>query len=155
MHSIESTVQELMGWGIKKISFLRLVNQGYASKNFNALHLDSNNWEILNKIFLRIEERESINTKIRFGVPFSNIKNSKPLKCNAGHSKLIIRYDGVVLPCEAFKGTSDTNFIFGNIYQNKLADLLRTGQQCFALNNLKQLTSSIESCPAQLMCQTI
>jgi radical SAM protein with 4Fe4S-binding SPASM domain len=88
--------------------------------------------------------------KLRFGIPFSGLFHQK-LACNAGISKLIIRYDGVVLPCEAFKCARFDNFKLGHIHTDSLSEMLVYGKFHRQMNFLKdEAESYLESCPAQI-----
>jgi radical SAM protein with 4Fe4S-binding SPASM domain len=139
--SLESTVQDLICLGVKRVSFLRIVYQGYARQNKEILLMNDNDHRKL---------REFTNEKIRFGIPFSGIME-KPQICNAGMSKLIIRYDGKVLPCEAFKDCLKSEFILGDIYNLILKDILLESVSHSKLTSLRDLICAGEPCPAQLL----
>ncbi len=150
LRTLETTVNDLTEWGVERISFLRIVYQGYARDHLSSLHLDSDDIENLKRIFRNLCEFKNGDITLRFGIPFSGVIE-KPRHCNAGCNKLIIRYDGKVLPCEAFKDTGNSDFILGNIRENTLKELLYYGINFSALNKLKNEVCTFEPCPAQLL----
>lgn len=154
LSSLESTVIDLIEWGVAQISFLRIVYQGYAKDNINDLYLDMNDMKNLESIFNRLLIYNNEKTRLRFGIPFSGILK-KPLKCNAGQNKLIVRYDGNVLPCEGFKDSKDAQFILGDIKHNTLKELLIQGHKLTSLIDLKKKIFHCETCPAQLIGMNI
>lgn len=150
LSSIEKSVEDFLDWGIERVSFLRLVAQGYARKNKGKLLLDENENERLKNIFAILSNKYDGHNKVRLGIPFSGLVES-PRPCNAGDSKLIIRYDGKVLPCEAFKDECFNNFILGDIRNDLLKDMLNSASSNYDLISLKSLITPIETCPAQLL----
>lgn len=138
---------------VDKISFLRLVLQGRAKHNSDRVALTDQEYESVNYILRGLEGNGEID--IRRGIPLSSKEEGK--KCNAGTSKLIIRYDGAVFPCEAFKyiyALNNGSFIspdninvtpLKEIYKNSaFLKSLRGEIIDFNLNN-----GSCEMCPAQ------
>lgn len=151
---IEQTVDTLVTWGVDQVSFLRLVPQGYAHKNRDQLVFNKTEIEIFTSLISKLNTKDFGKTTMRFGIPFS--KDLKvQMKCNAGESKLIVRYDGKVLPCEAFKDTRFEDYILGDIYTDKLFQIMDIGSSHEALNCSKNKTSSCETCPAQVEYQSI
>lgn len=86
---------------IKNVSILNFVPQGRGRINKEQLMLSA---EELKEFATIIEKgRKNFSGRIRIGIPLlGNIKHL----CTAGTEKLDIRYDGVVLPCPAFKEIS-------------------------------------------------
>ena len=82
----------------KSLSILNFVPQGRGEQNKDKLLL--NDKEMQEFITIYNQAEESFNGTIRVGIPL--IKSDNHL-CTAGLSKLIIKYDGTVLPCPAFK----------------------------------------------------
>jgi len=154
LHEIEQTIDDLVQWGVNQVSFLRLVPQGYAYQNKKELVFDNNDIEYFSSLIERLNNKDYGKTTMRFGIPFSHELKQK-LKCHAAESKLIIRYDGKVLPCEAFKDARFSEYILGDIYNNKLIDLLKIGKTHKALNRLKGKICFCESCPAQVQYKAI
>lgn len=151
LDSIESSVADLCRWGIDQVSFLRLVPQGKAELNTSELVLNWDQTCRLKSIMHKLSHVNLGSTKLRFGIPFSGFIDEK-LPCNAGVSKLIIRYDGAVLPCEAFKCAPFEAFKVGDIRTNSLREMLATGTCHQQLTALKEKTQfCLESCPAQIL----
>lgn len=84
--------------GFKSISILNFVPQGRGFDNKEELVLS--NEELEDFISIYNKNKENFNGNIRVGI--HSLNNDKHL-CNAGLSKLVIKYDGTVLPCAAFK----------------------------------------------------
>ena len=101
-------------------------------------------------IFLRLTSKIQDTPKLRIGIPFSGVID-QPKICNAGESKLIIRYDGKVLPCEAFKDEQFSEFILGDIRHDSLEDILKQTSSYLSLRSLKKNLTGLETCPAQLL----
>lgn len=85
--------------GISRISFLRLVVQGRALDNQERLLLGES--EIEDAKQLMTAGSKKYNKTIRQGIPLGNC--AKRVNCMTGITKLDVRYDGKVYPCEAFK----------------------------------------------------
>lgn len=83
---------------IKNLSILNFVPQGRGKNNSQSLGLNSEEMEEFKKIYEA--NYKKFNGNIRIGIPL--IKNDIHL-CTAGFDKLVIKYDGTVLPCPAFK----------------------------------------------------
>ena len=83
---------------IKNLSLLNFVPQGRGEINKEELMMNED--EILE--FASIYERckDSFNGVLRVGIP---LLSDDKHKCTAGLDKLVIKYDGIVLPCPAFK----------------------------------------------------
>lgn len=134
---IDKVIEYCENTGVNKISFLKLVLQGRALDNKDELYINNNETNnFRNKILSYISDNK-LKVNMRLGTPLSGIKRFN--RCSAGCEKIVIRYDGDVLPCETFKYL---NFIeiegdvitpdniykdgFLNIYKNsKLLNYLR------------------------------
>lgn len=91
-------IEMLNTLNIKNLSILNFVPQGRGLKNSDSLQLSTEELEEFKKIY---EEQVKIfNGHIRVGIPL--LQDNKHL-CTAGFDKLVIKYDGTVLPCPAFK----------------------------------------------------
>lgn len=82
----------------KSLSILNFVPQGRGKINKDKLLMSDEEMQEFIEIYNQAEQQ--FNGKIRIGIPL--IKNDNHL-CTAGLSKLVIKYDGTVLPCPAFK----------------------------------------------------
>ncbi len=96
---IPEVVNLCVDLGVTQLSFLRLVAQGRALENLNQVLLDREELETAKRLMKEAAGRQDI--KIRLGVPFRD--GAKRVNCLTGISKLDVRYDGKVYPCEAFK----------------------------------------------------
>ena len=107
--------------GISELRILRFVPQGRRRENRKNLEL--NNEELIS-FLTDVQKIKSQTTKIKIGIPLT--KENQHL-CAAGNDKLLIRFDGQILPCPAFKdieiSTLQKNgFDTINVYKN-LTDL--------------------------------
>lgn len=150
LSTIESSLADFKEWKVDEVSFLRLVPQGYASENARVLLLRENDQEELSRKFVFLSGCDWGNTRLRFGVPFAGLVG-QPKRCNAGETKLIIRYDGKVLPCEAFKDSHSQQFLLGDIREDTLESMLRYGVSLRELKELKLHLPIGETCPAQML----
>ena len=147
LFNLEKTVEDLASWGVKQVSFLRLVPQGYARSFSDKLLLSNEETEILKNTFFRISQKTYHGMTLRFGIPFSGLV-CKAKTCTAGEKKLIVRYDGKVLPCEAFKDDCLGAYVLGDIRTDSLADILKKAASSNLLHKLKSQVG-VETCPAQ------
>lgn len=83
---------------VPSISILNFVPQGRGRINKEELMLSDS--EMREFAVILENERKNFSGNIRVGIPL--LRNVQHL-CTAGTEKLDIRYDGVVLPCPAFK----------------------------------------------------
>lgn len=83
---------------INNLSVLNFVPQGRGSDNVKDLMLTSEEMAVFKDIYN--EGLKLFNGKIRIGIP---LIGSDTHLCTAGLDKLVIKYDGTVLPCPAFK----------------------------------------------------
>lgn len=81
---------------IKQISILNFVPQGRGFINQKELQLSQEEIEE----FINIYKQSRFNGHIRVGIPL--LSKDEHL-CTAGLDKMVIKYDGTVLPCPAFK----------------------------------------------------
>lgn len=119
---------------IDRISILKFVPQGRGRKNKQELALsDIELKEFCENIQLL---RKKYKTNIRLGIPIT--KENQHL-CTAGHDKLSIRHDGMVLPCVAFKEMDSKELM--RIFKRKGIDF-----KTFSIKNrLDMLISNSES----------
>lgn len=83
---------------IKNLSILNFVPQGRGEENEKKLMLSKEEMAEFKQIY--DSNCHKFNGKVRIGIPL--ISNDNHL-CTAGFDKLVIKYDGTVLPCPAFK----------------------------------------------------
>ncbi|WP_027358607.1 radical SAM protein [Desulforegula conservatrix] len=151
--SLKETIHDLDSMGVKKVSLLRLVPQGYAKQNHDKIWIDSNQAKELEKELIKLADTKFNKTDLRFGIPFSGTIN-QPKICNAADSKLVVRYDGKVLPCEAFKDEDlSDNYVLGDVLNSSLSKIYGEKKLCIELSKFRSLIHSnkcSETCPAQL-----
>lgn len=133
---ISSVVSRCEELGLKKVSFLRLVMQGRAKQNRSLTELSQNQLTQLVEELkaLKIEKASTI----RLGIPFSQNKFACS-SCHAGSSKISIRYDGVVYPCEAFKNDEPKGIMSATpegIYDKRFADIYRDSEYLIQVRKL-------------------
>lgn len=152
LSELEETLNIVASWGVERVSFLRLVLQGNALHHVNQLRLDEKGSNILHALGRKLEDEPEKKHQIRFGVPFSGYI-SHQRKCTAGKSKLLIRYDGKILPCEAFKDKNFEKFVLGDIRNTSLLEALAKGTSHHPLSEAKKMVIERggESCPAQFL----
>lgn len=83
---------------IDKVSILKFVPQGRGKENQSDLQLSIDELRTFCENVDNLRSKYKIN--IRMGIPLTNESDHL---CTAGCDKFAIRYDGVVLPCVAFK----------------------------------------------------
>lgn len=96
-HQIPEVLSKLYSMGVSNVSILRLVPQGRVLENKDLVVLKDEEQAELKQILDLC--KESFKGRIRLGLPLS----SKRVFCGTGTSKVVVRYDGYVFPCEAFK----------------------------------------------------
>lgn len=108
--------------GVSRISFLRMVKHGRVLENKEMTCLTDEEMNQAKVMIRTIIKDKAIS--IRFGIPFSDCMRRK--SCMTGTSKLNIRYDGLVYPCEAFKNDLPEDFVAirpESVYMKSLKDI--------------------------------
>lgn len=137
--------------GVSRVSFLRFVPQGRGLSNIHNLLLNEN--EMKEARLLMSECVANSNVGIRLGIPFSDCSNRTD--CQTGTEKLVVRYDGNVYPCEAFKNEFSCNMIHSmpdNVKHNKLRDIYTDSaflQEVREANKVFQCLNTCETCVNQ------
>lgn len=124
VEQIPDIISQCTNLGVKRVSLLRMVMQGRAKQNMTMTNLLNDHLLNLKEYIQTIQDNTSIS--IRMGIPLSG--NLSKLKCTTGISKLNIRYDGNVYPCEAFKNNEPLGFSQfhpDNIYEKRLIDIYK------------------------------
>lgn len=96
-HEIKDIIELAEIAEAKQISILRFIPQGRGNENAERLMLSDSELKSFIKEVINIK---STTVRIRMGIPLTEEDNHL---CTAGYQKLIIKYDGTVLPCPAFK----------------------------------------------------
>lgn len=115
--------------GIKNISILNFVPQGRGRENQEELMLNQEELKEFSDILNKAKEQYS--GKIRIGIPLNGRISHL---CTAGTEKLVIKYDGTIRPCPAFKELSvDTMKKYGielhSIYEDLEKVVIHSGRR--------------------------
>ena len=146
--SLAATARELLRLGARKISFLRLVLQGHAAANSEALCLYGDLEAELRSQAAELMAEAGWRERYRFGVPFSGLCGGGG-QCTAGVSKLIMRWDGTFFPCEAFKECGRRAFRLGSVHEDDVPIIYSRALRNSSLASLKGQIEGTEPCPAQ------
>ena len=139
---------------IDQISFLRLIAHGRAKENVKELLLSEQENNDLKKKLIYLQNQHPF---IRVGIPLGLNDSSK---CNAGKTKLYIKFDGSVLGCEAFKYIDlfhqKIKIIPDNIHIRRVDEILGKSEylnqeELFITSHLTDCNygECIENCPVQ------
>lgn len=124
VEQIPDIIRQCENLGVKQVSLLRMVMQGRAKQNVVMTGLFNDQLFNLKEYIQTTQGNSSIS--IRMGIPLSG--SVSKLKCTTGISKLNVRYDGNVYPCEAFKNNEPhgfSRFLPDNIYEKRLIDIYK------------------------------
>ena len=121
---IPETLMKLYAMGVSNISLLRLVPQGRVEKNEDSVVLSEDEEMEVKAMLLELSQRYE-KTKLRLGKPY---RTGKYVSCNTGTVRLVVRYDGFVFPCGAFKdGMEEYHGCKpDNVKEKRLADIYET-----------------------------
>lgn len=139
--------------GVSRVSFLRFVAQGRGFDNKKDLLLSEEELVETRNLMNKCEMNNVAG--VRLGIPFQDC--AKRVNCMTSISKLNIRYDGNVYPCEAFK--NDQPFFIShaqadNVYENRLRDIYANSvylQQIREMLEKYQACETCETCLAQFL----
>lgn len=81
-----------------QLSILNFVPQGRGKENERILSLNEEEFQEFMQIYEKCKKQ--FDGILRVGIPLQGVDSHK---CTAGYDKLVIKYDGTVLPCPAFK----------------------------------------------------
>jgi len=126
--------------GVKKVSVLRFVPQGRGKINEKILKLGSSEIMHLRNILVNLTESDNY---VRVGSPFNPFLLSKQHKCTAGCTRMTIRYDGFVFPCEALKFVSE-NFNDNNVRRYSMKEIWENSQIFQLARNFQNLINKSE-----------
>lgn len=131
--------------GISRVSFLRFVPQGRGLDNQQDILLDK---EGLSKAKSMMDECVKKNaSNIRIGIPFSSYNNRT--NCLTGTDKLVVRYDGNVYPCEAFKNEfycDQVQFSPDNVNETRLGVVYSSSEFLYEVRNLNAAFQNLNTC---------
>ena len=131
--------------GVSKVSFLRFVAQGRGLNNERDLLLGE---EELNEARELMNECRAINAAgVRLGIPF--LEREKRINCLTSISKLNIRYDGNVYPCEAFKNDQPDNRPHApadNVETRHLIDIYQKSKYLIEIRSWLESFQQVDTC---------
>lgn len=156
---LQDTAKLTSKLGIDEFAILRFVPQGRGLINRKKLELNKDEMKNLISEFEKI--KKDINFNIRIGRPFNiryamlnAVDNVK--KCNAGITKCLIKPNGDVAPCPAFKQNKD--YVMGNIKYESFKNIWQDLNRWEEFRNQKYINTCFEcsefkfcggGCPAQ------
>jgi radical SAM protein with 4Fe4S-binding SPASM domain len=145
---IERTVKLARESNVNKVSFLRFVPQGRGEKYKNKLQLEGNEIYNLRKILQRVRQNSD---NIRLGAPFNCFLIDNDSKCSAGKDKILIKPEGTVVPCVAFKNVS--NFNNGNnVREKSLKDIWENSEIFETIRKVSKNESYCSKCDSFNLC---
>ncbi len=157
-HQIPEVIELSKILGVDQVSILRFVPQGRGQKNKKALELHEGDMKKLKKIFSDLVKYSDF---VRIGSPFNPFLLSKQYRCTAGINRFTVRYDGLVVPCEAFKFLADIYLDDVDIKEKSLREIwlhsklftdvrrmhfITPSSDCYLCNELNRCGGG---CPAQ------
>jgi MoaA/NifB/PqqE/SkfB family radical SAM enzyme len=127
------------GSGVSTLSILKYVPQGRGRIARDTLAPASTDEHRLRERIEKIIVKHT-KLKIHVGPSFGFLGLSQPTPCESGFSALSIRSDGLVFPCDAFKGIVDSQFLKNgstrfDITKHSLADVWRSCPYLCAVRN--------------------
>ena len=118
--------------GVSEFAILRFVPQGRGLMNREKLELSHQEYEELFHALNKLK----LHSKIRIGHPLNCfICDSESSECIAGKSLCLIRPNGDVVPCPAFKKNID--YVAGNIKEKTLINIWNNSEIFEKLRSLK------------------
>ena len=130
---IPQTLEKLYEMGVSKVSLLRLVPQGRVEENEGMTILSAEEQNELTDL-LEMLSKKYDKKKLRLGKPQ---RTSKFSTCWTGTIRMVVRYDGLVFPCGAFK---DGFITFmgqkpANIMEQRLLEIYQDSEYLKAVRN--------------------
>lgn len=138
---------------LDNVSLLRFVEQGRGKKSIFSL----NNDEILHlfSIIEKYKETKSFDFKIGCPLDFGFIyrRSRTAIPCRSGISRCVIRPNGNVIPCPAFKDS--TEFVAGNVHTSSLIDIWNTSRILRKIRSFshRRLRGPCRNCPFLNTCK--
>ena len=132
---IPAVVEMCKFLGVSRISFLRFVAQGRGQENVSNLLLNESEMREARQLIHECIANKVVD--IRIGIPF--FECDKRVNCLAGISKLDIRYDGKVYPCEAFKNENLKHLITteaDNVKEKSLKEIYNNSEHLLQVRKL-------------------
>jgi radical SAM protein with 4Fe4S-binding SPASM domain len=135
--------------GVSEFAILRFVPQGRGLMNREKLELSPEEYEELFYVLNKIK----LDSRIRIGHPLNCfISDSESSECIAGKSHCLIRPNGDVVPCPAFKQSVD--YVAGNIKENSLINIWYNSETFEKLRTIKyKKIAGCKDCISLSICQ--
>lgn len=121
--------------GVEELKVLRLIPQGRAYLNWKKLHIPEREL----RDFIREVSGIKSRVKIEIGNPLRRYLGKK-VSCKAGISTSLIKSNGNIYPCPAFK--MNEYFSVGNVNESSLKEIWEKGFD--DLRNFKKVTKCLE-----------
>lgn len=138
---------------LDNVSLLRFVAQGRGKNNIFSLNSD----EILH-LFSAIEKYRGTKSFVfKIGCPldfgFLYKRSRTAIACKSGISRCVVRPNGNLIPCPAFKDSTD--LVAGNVNSDSLIDLWKTSHIFKKLRSFyyKKLRGACKNCSFLTICQ--
>ena len=153
---LKKVIELCSNLNVKEVGILRFVPQGRGEVNRPWLELSRIELRQFVRDLVR-EFHQSDCPMIRIGNPMnfcSLMDDSIPVqRCHAGLSSCLIKPNGEVAPCPAFKQNS--NYVAGNIKNDPLAEIWRFSLiwDLFRLFDSEKLKGPCKSCKHLLLCR--
>ena len=153
---LEKIVQLCYVLNIDEIGILRFVPQGRGRTNRQLLELTINEFEKVVKEMVKLKHQFK-KPLLRIGRPFNFCSlfywPSEIQMCDAGKTKCLIKPNGDVVPCPAFK--QNPEFIAGNVKNESLINIWNNSQvwELFRHFNYEQLSEPCKTCYYLPHCQ--
>ena len=122
---IPQTLERVYSLGVSKVSLLRFVPQGRSVQNIEATALSDDEKEALRELMGKLSGQYG--ERLRLGKPNRSKRFST---CRTGTIRLVVRYDGFVFPCGAFKDGMILykGFAPDNIRDKRLKEIYQSSQ---------------------------
>jgi len=155
INELEEYIELAKRLKLDNVSLLRFVPQGRGSAANNSLKLNKDEILYLFKLIEKFKKIDFLEFKIGCPLDFQFIFNRKleATPCLSGIARCVIRPNGNVLPCPAYKDSKD--FFAGNIHKKSLRTIWETSPVFLQLRNFDQskLTGLCASCSFLNICK--
>jgi radical SAM protein with 4Fe4S-binding SPASM domain len=150
---IEEYIELARDLQLDNISLLRFVEQGRGKQNFLSLNFDeiSQLFNIIEKYRFCKKLEFKIGCPLDFGFIFK--KGRTAISCKSGISRCVVRPNGNVMPCPAFKDT--TELIAGNVKEDSLINIWNTSCVFKAFRKINDIKvgGACSSCSFWAICR--
>lgn len=143
MDQIEKVVEYAAGADVERVSFLKLIPQGRACRNMDILVPDASEYRMIKEKLYRM--KTAYGDMVRIGNSFGTGV------CTCGTEKLVVRYDGKVFGCEAYKqlpmyDAQGNEILPDSIYERDIADIYAGSEHMDSERNGRPACGNIDAC---------